>query len=211
VPVSREHRRAKSDRLDIGLLKRSSLGWLRGEEKHCTMVAIPTSEEEDAKRPNREREHLVGRSTSVTNRLKATLVRLGIRGVNPWSRTRAAFGGRLAVATAILDRGCARHRQGHRLGQRNGLLQPNKETSRGPTCRNSCLTSTRPIQGSAIIFYVGNLKGVVRVYQQTFIDTCAKIGFAKLYDRKTPITAADVLKDRRSRFMRSTAFPCSAC
>jgi transposase len=47
------------------------------------MVAIPTLEEEDAKRPNREREHLVGRCTSVTNQLKATLVRLGIRGVNP--------------------------------------------------------------------------------------------------------------------------------
>jgi transposase len=83
VPVSREHRRAKSDRLDIGLLKRSTLGWLRGEEKHCSMVVIPTSEEEDAKRPNREREYLVGRCTSVTNRLKATLVRLGIRGFNP--------------------------------------------------------------------------------------------------------------------------------
>ena len=87
VPVSREHRRAKSDRLDIGLLKRSSLGWLRCEEKHCTMVAIPTLDEEDAKRPNREREHLVGRCTSITNRLKATFVRLGIRGFNPKMRT----------------------------------------------------------------------------------------------------------------------------
>jgi transposase len=47
------------------------------------MVAIPTLEEEDAKRPNREREHLVGRCTSITNRLKATFVRLGIRGFNP--------------------------------------------------------------------------------------------------------------------------------
>jgi hypothetical protein len=37
-------------------------------------------------------------------------------------------------------------------------------------------------------FYVGALKGVGRVYQQTFIDTYAKVGFAKLYDRKTPIT-----------------------
>jgi len=43
---------------------------------------------------------------------------------------------------------------------------------------------------------VGTLKGVGRVYQQTFIDTYAKIGFAKLYDRKTPITAADLLNDR---------------
>ena len=38
--------------------------------------------------------------------------------------------------------------------------------------------------------------GVGRVYQQTFIDTYAKVGFAKLYDRKTPITAADLLNDR---------------
>ncbi len=59
IPVSREHRRAKTDRLDIGLLKRSFLGWLRGEPKHCSMSAIPTLEEEDARRPNRERERLV--------------------------------------------------------------------------------------------------------------------------------------------------------
>jgi transposase len=83
IAVSREQRRAKPDRLDIGLLKRSLLGWLRGEKKHCTMAAIPTLEEEDAKRPNREREQLVGKCTGVVNRMKAALVRLGIRGFNP--------------------------------------------------------------------------------------------------------------------------------
>jgi transposase InsO family protein len=45
-------------------------------------------------------------------------------------------------------------------------------------------------------FYVGTLKGVGRVYQQTVIDTYSKVGFAKLYDTKTPITAADMLNDR---------------
>ena len=45
-------------------------------------------------------------------------------------------------------------------------------------------------------FYVGTLKGVGRIYQQTFIDTYAKVAFAKLYDRKTPITAAEILNDR---------------
>ncbi len=45
-------------------------------------------------------------------------------------------------------------------------------------------------------FYVGTLKGVGRVYQQTVIDTYSKLGFAKLYDRKTPLTAADILNDR---------------
>jgi transposase len=80
VAVSREQRRAKTDRLDITLLKRSFLGWLRGEKKHCTMAAIPTLEEEDAKRPTREREQLVGKRTGIVNRMKAALVRLGIRG-----------------------------------------------------------------------------------------------------------------------------------
>jgi transposase len=51
VAVPREHRRAKTDRLDTELLKRVFIGWLRGEPDHCRMVAIPTLEEEDARRP----------------------------------------------------------------------------------------------------------------------------------------------------------------
>ena len=50
--------------------------------------------------------------------------------------------------------------------------------------------------GSQDTFYVGTLKGVGRIYQQTFIDTYAKVGFAKLYTTKTPITAADLLNDK---------------
>lgn len=83
VAVSREQRRAKTDRLDIGLLQRSLMGWLRGERKHCSMAAIPSLEEEDAKRPHREREQLVNKRTGIINRMKAALVRLGIRGFNP--------------------------------------------------------------------------------------------------------------------------------
>ncbi|QIE54398.1 DDE-type integrase/transposase/recombinase [Pikeienuella piscinae] len=50
--------------------------------------------------------------------------------------------------------------------------------------------------GAEDTFYVGNMKGVGRIYQQTFIDTYSKVAFAKLYERKTPITAADLLNDR---------------
>jgi transposase len=82
VAVSREHRRAKTDRLDTEL-KRAFLGWLRGERDHCKMVAIPTLTQEDAKRPNRERESLVGEQSRIVNRMKAALARLGIRGFNP--------------------------------------------------------------------------------------------------------------------------------
>jgi transposase len=83
VAVSREHRRAKTDRLDTEQLKRAFLGWLRGEREHCKMAAIPTFAEEDAKRPHREREGLVGEQTTIINRIKATLARLGIRNFNP--------------------------------------------------------------------------------------------------------------------------------
>src|SRR5271168_4635883 len=75
VAVSREHRRAKTDRLDSELLKRAFLGWLRGERDHCKMVAIPTAKDEDAKRPNRERESLVGEQNPIINRMKAALMR----------------------------------------------------------------------------------------------------------------------------------------
>jgi transposase len=83
VAVSREHRRAKTDRLDTAMLMRVFLGWLRGERGHCGMVAIPTLEEEDAKRPSRERESLVGEHTRIVNRMKSALARLGIRGFKP--------------------------------------------------------------------------------------------------------------------------------
>jgi hypothetical protein len=51
------------------------------------------------------------------------------------------------------------------------------------------------------------LKGVGRVYQQTFVDTYAKVGFAKLYDRKTPLTAADLLDDRVIPFYEEHDIP----
>src|SRR5215211_7524187 len=50
--------------------------------------------------------------------------------------------------------------------------------------------------GAQDTFSVGTLKGVGRIYQQTFIDTYSKVALAKLYDRKTPLTAADLLNDR---------------
>jgi len=50
---------------------------------------------------------------------------------------------------------------------------------------------------------------VGRIYQQTFIDTYAKVGFAKLYDRKTPLTAADLLNDRVVPFFEEHGIPLS--
>src|ERR1700757_3510477 len=109
VAVSREHRRAKTDRLDTELLKRAFLGWLRRAPPPCSMAKIPTPEEEDAKRPNRERENLVSERTRIVNRMKSTLARLGLRGCKPTLRGPApakAGGGRTSRQAAHRGR-CA--------------------------------------------------------------------------------------------------------
>src|SRR5271170_3158973 len=89
IPVKRDHRRAKTDRLDTALLMRAFLGWLRGEADHCSMAAIPTLEEEDGKRPTREHESRVKTRSRIVNRMKGALARLGIQGFNPKLRKAA--------------------------------------------------------------------------------------------------------------------------
>jgi len=119
VAVSRDRRRAKTDRLDAALLLRVVLGWLRGERGHCSMSATPSIEDEDAKRPTRERENLVGERTRIINRMKASLARLGIRDLNPARQKavgqldglRTPEGGAIPpLATAELRRDMARLR-----------------------------------------------------------------------------------------------------
>mgnify|MGYP000547424339 FL=1 len=61
--------------------------------------------------------------------------------------------------------------------------------------------------GSQDTLYVGNLKGVGRIYQQTFVDTYSKVAHYKLYVTKTPITAADLLNDRVLPFYASQSLP----
>ncbi len=61
--------------------------------------------------------------------------------------------------------------------------------------------------GSQDTFYVGNLKGVGRIYQQTFVDTYSKVAFAKLYISKTPITSADLLNDKVLPFFTQQQLP----
>ena len=83
VPVKREHRRAKTDRLDCQLLLRAYFGWLRGEEHYCRMVAVPTDEQQDARRMSRERKRLVKAQTKLINQLKAMFTELGIHDFDP--------------------------------------------------------------------------------------------------------------------------------
>ena len=79
ILVNRRARRAKTDRLDAEGMLRVLAAWLAGDRQVCSMVRVPTPEEEDAKRPHREREHLVQERLRIENRIAALLFTQGIR------------------------------------------------------------------------------------------------------------------------------------
>jgi transposase len=86
IEVNRRARRAKTDRIDLARIMRAFLAYLRGEPLACSIVHVPTSEEEDDKRPSRERERLLKERTAHTNRIKALLHAQGIRDAKPLAR-----------------------------------------------------------------------------------------------------------------------------
>jgi transposase len=83
IEVNRRARRVKTDRIDLDKLMRMFLAYLRGEPRVCSMLHVPSVEDEDRKRRTRERERLVKERTAHTNRIKALLFGQGIRDVMP--------------------------------------------------------------------------------------------------------------------------------
>src|SRR5882762_3664482 len=83
IQVNRRMRRAKTDRIDLEHLMRTLLAYLRGEPRVCSVVHVPTVEDEDRKRRNRERDYLVDERTAHTNRIKGLLHAQGVRDVMP--------------------------------------------------------------------------------------------------------------------------------
>jgi transposase len=83
IEVNRRARRAKTDRIDLEKLMRTFLAYLRGEPRVCSMVHVPTVEDEDRKRRTRERDRLLRERTSHSNRIKGLLHGQGVRDVQP--------------------------------------------------------------------------------------------------------------------------------
>jgi transposase len=83
IAVNRRARRAKTDRIDLDQLMRTLLAYLRGEPRVCSIVHVPTVEDEDRKRRNRERDYLIDERTAHTNRIKGLLHAQGIRNAMP--------------------------------------------------------------------------------------------------------------------------------
>jgi transposase len=88
IAVSRKRRRAKTDRIDGETLIRTLLAHQRGEPRVCSMVRVPTPQDEDRRRIGRERKVLVDERTLHINRIKGLLFSQGIRGYEPVRRDR---------------------------------------------------------------------------------------------------------------------------
>ena len=88
IAVSRKRRRAKTDRIDGETLIRTLLAYKRGEPRVCSMVRVPTPQDEDRRRIGRERKVLVDERTLHINRIKGLLFSQGIRGYEPGRRDR---------------------------------------------------------------------------------------------------------------------------
>jgi transposase len=87
IEVNRRARRAKTDRIDLEKLIRAFLAHLRGEPRVCSIVHVPSVEDEDRKRRTRERDRLIEECTAHRNRIKGLLHGQGIRDVHPLDRS----------------------------------------------------------------------------------------------------------------------------
>lgn len=86
LQVNRRARRAKTDRIDARAMLRTLMAYWRGERQVCSMVRVPSREQEDARRPHRERERLVKEATQHRNRINGLLALHGIYGFGPQRR-----------------------------------------------------------------------------------------------------------------------------
>ena len=83
IQVNRRARRVKTDRIDVLALLRALIAIDRGERHVCAVVRVPSTKEEDARRPHRERQRLVRERTGHINRIKGLLFAQGVRGIEP--------------------------------------------------------------------------------------------------------------------------------
>ena len=108
LQVNRRARRVKTDRIDVENILHALIAWCRGERQVCSMVVIPSVEEEDLRRSHRERDRLIRERTAHINRIKGLLFGQGIRGIDIKSRTKSLKPAMLVTA------------DGRPLGQRLG-------------------------------------------------------------------------------------------
>ncbi len=157
VPVERTARRAKTDAIDVELLLRTLLAWLRGEPRVCSMVPIPDETDEDARRPMRERDELVAERIALTNRIGAVLATFGIDTYNPLRGDRRACLDRLRDALARPLPAHARAQIGRLLDRLELVLEQITVLERE---RDEAVRAEGQGRAAAMIAMLASLKGI---------------------------------------------------
>ena len=141
LQVDRRARSVKTDRVDVEKLLQALIAWCRGERHICSMVVIPSVEEEDLRRSHRERDRLVREQTAHINRIKGLLFGQGIRGINVKSRHKTLVPADLVTADGRpLPERLAREiaREIERLEQvQEQLRQVERERDLAPACNQA--------------------------------------------------------------------------
>ena len=141
LQIDRRARRVKTDRVDVEKLLQALIAWCRGERHICSMVMIPSVEEEDLRRSHRERDRLVRERTAHGNRIKGLLFGQGIRGINVKSRCKTLVPADLVTADGRpLPERLAREiaREIERLEQvQEQLRQVERERDLAPACNQA--------------------------------------------------------------------------
>ena len=157
IPVERPGRRVKTDRIDLDMLLRTFLAWLRGEPRVCSMVRIPSEVEEEMRRPGRERERLVSERLQLENRIENLLCLYGITGFRPRLKKAAerlealrSFAGMPLPGKTMAEL--------RRLMARHGLLSEQLQEIEAE--RDRVATATQPDQAERMIQHLARIVGL---------------------------------------------------
>jgi transposase len=179
IAVSRRHRRAKTDKIDGEALVRTLMAWMRGEPRVCSMVRIPTVENEDCRRIGRERKALIEERIMHVNRIKGLLFSVGVRGYEPMRRDRRACLDRLRTGDGQPLPAHLRTQLTRGLDRLELLLEQIKlvEAERDALFREDGETAPRTM--------LSPLRGIGR----EFANTLASEGLFRQFDNRRQIAA----------------------
>ncbi len=179
IAVSRRRRRAKTDRIDGETLVRTLMAWMRGEPRVCSMVRVPTVEDEDRRRIGRERKALVEERKRHVNRIKGLLFSVGIRGYEPIRRDRRERLEELRTGAGLPMPAYLKLQIGRELDRLELLVEQIKavETERDASCAQAGEASPQAM--------LKDIKGI----GAEFASTLAHEGLFRQFDNRRQVAA----------------------
>jgi transposase len=167
IEVNRRARRAKTDRIDLDRMMRAFVAHLRGEPRACSIVHVPSVEDEDRKRCERERDRLVKERTAHTNRIKGLLHAQGIRDAMP---RRRGFLERLAALRTGDGRPLPPRLAQEIVREHERLVLVDRQLAAVEAAGKAACRAAAPGSAQAKIVQLANLKGIALTTGQVLVN-----------------------------------------